>query len=298
MRKYFNAQILEAETKHAKQIEEIAQRIIREANAARIVLIGGPSSAGKTTFAKRLTYHLTNDGISPLVISTDDYFVGDEKNPRDENGNLDYEHIRAMDLEKLNEDLLNLLDGKTVTVPRFDFERHAPAEIGHQEHLDDGGVIIIEGLHSLNPELTPRIPMDSKFLILVDTISSPFNELEGAATGDGRLIRRIIRDSKYRGRRPTDTIRLWESVRAGEIRWIQPFEKNAEYVFDTTLPYEPGVLKFYAAPLLRAIASDDPSYAKAQQLLSLLDEFTEAPEDGIPRFSILREYIGGSCIEY
>ena len=151
MRKYFNAQILEAETKHAKQIEEIAQRIIREANAARIVLIGGPSSAGKTTFAKRLTYHLTNDGISPLVISTDDYFVGDEKNPRDENGNLDYEHIRAMDLEKLNEDLLNLLDGKTVTVPRFDFERHAPAEIGHQEHLDDGGVIIIEGLHSLNP---------------------------------------------------------------------------------------------------------------------------------------------------
>lgn len=298
MRKYFNAQILEAETKHAKEIEEIAQRVIREADAAKIVLIGGPSSAGKTTFAKRLTFHLKNDGIAPLVISTDDYFVGDARNPRDENGKLDYEHIRAMDLEKLNEDLLNLMAGKTVTIPRFDFEKHAPAEVGHDEHLEAGGVIIIEGLHSLNPELTPRISDSSKFLILVDTVSSPFNDLEGAKPGDGRLIRRIIRDSKYRGRKPTDTIRLWDSVRAGEIRWIQPFERNAEYIFDTTLPYEPGVLKYYASPLLESIPNDDPSYAKAQQLLELMEEFKEAPEHGIPGFSILREYIGGSCIEY
>ncbi len=286
------------ELRHDEEIEIIAERIIKEADEARVVLIGGPSSSGKTTFAKRLTYHLNENNVKPLTVSTDDYFVGDARNPRDENGKLDYEHIQAVDLEKLNRDLVDLIAGKEVMMSRFDFERHAPAEVGHLERLSERGVVIIEGLHSLNPELTPSVPMNNKFLILAKTFTSPFRHVSNYKNGDGRLIRRMIRDSKYRGRSAENTIMLWDSVRAGERRWIDPFEHNAEYNFDTSLAYEPLVLKRYAKPLLEHISEDSPAFSKAKQLLMLLEKFPECGEGGVPGYSILREYIGGSSIEY
>ncbi len=290
--------ILEEEARHDEEIELIARNIIDEAEAGRIVLIGGPSSSGKTTFSKRLTYHLNNQKINTLTISTDDYFVGDEKNPRDENGQPDYEHIEAVNLKQLNNDLLELLAGKEVRMPRFDFLKHAPSNEYHTEQIDSNGVIIIEGLHSLNPALTPEIPDTSKFLILAKTISSPFRNVCRYREGDGRLIRRIIRDSKYRNRQAAETIALWESVRIGESRWIKPFEINAEYNFDTSLAYEPVILTKFARPLLRNIPKSSPSYAKARQLLQLLEPYPEHSDDKIPGYSILREYIGGSSLEY
>ena len=293
-----DAAVRKAERRHDDEIESIARRIEAAADAARVVLIGGPSSAGKTTFAKRLTFHLNQNGIGTLVVSTDDYFVGDERNPRDADGNLDYEHLHAMDIEKLNADLVDLVAGRPAMMPRFDFTRHAPAAEGHEERLPDGAVIVIEGLHSLNPELTPNIPLDEKFLVLADTISSPFNDMDGAEPGDGRLIRRIIRDGKYRNRSAADTITLWPSVCAGERRWIRPFEGNAEFVFDTTLPYEPAVLRRYATPLLEAIGEDSPAFPAARRLLGLLSSFEARGDEGIPGYSILREYIGGSIIQY
>ena len=293
-----DSDIAQAERRHDDEIESIARHIQAEADSARVVLIGGPSSAGKTTFAKRLTFHLEQNGVGTLVVSTDDYFVGDERNPRDEDGNLDYEHIRAMDLDRLNENLADLAAGREAVLPRFDFTRHAPMAEGHAERLKPGEVVVIEGLHSLNPELSPAIPDDNKFLLLADTVSSPFNEVEGAEPGDGRLIRRIIRDGKYRGRTAEATIALWPSVCAGEERWITPFRGNADFVFDTTLPYEPAVLKKFAVPLLDAIGPDSPSRATADRLLADLSRFEARGDAGIPGFSILREYIGGSIIQY
>ncbi len=293
-----DADVACAEKRHEDELASIARHIRDEADSARVVLIGGPSSAGKTTFAKRLTYHLGKLGVGTLVVSTDDYFVGDERNPRDENGNLDYEHIRAMDLDRLNANLADLVAGREALLPRFDFTRHAPAAEGHVERLKPGEVVVIEGLHSLNPELSPAIPDDDKFLLLADTITSPFNEVEGAEPGDGRLIRRIIRDGQFRGRPADSTIRLWPSVCAGESRWITPFRGNADFVFDTTLAYEPAVLKKFAVPLLEAIDAGSPSRPTADRLLDDLACFDERDDTGIPGFSILREYIGGSIIQY
>lgn len=286
------------EKRHADAIEQIAKRIQEEAEEARVILIGGPSSAGKTTFSKRLTFHLNRKGVSTLILSTDDYFVGDAKNPRDEDGNLDYEHILAIDLELLNQDLLDLMAGRVVMMPKFDFTSHERSQERMRGQLAKGGVIIIEGLHSLNPELTPQIPMNEKLLILADTISSPFDRMLEAENGDGRLIRRMIRDSKYRGRTPEKTIELWPSICTGERRWIRPYVENAEVIFDTTLAYEPMVLKGYAQPLLNAIDSTSPIYPIAKRLQALLEKVPFCEEGAIPGYSILREYIGGSILHY
>ena len=238
------ASIITAEDAHEQGIEKIAQFLISRRGEIRLVLVGGPSSAGKTTFAKRLQFHLESNGATTLAISTDDYFVGDSRNPRDAYGNLDYEHIRAMDLDMLNANLVDLLAGRKTLLPRFDFLRHEPSAEKREAQLPEGAFAIIEGLHSLNPELTPLVPKEAKHLILADTLTDPFEVCPGAEAGDQRLIRRIIRDSKYRGRGAADTIRLWASVRAGEERWIQPFTGNAETTFDTTdlYRYEDGAV--------------------------------------------------------
>lgn len=287
-----------AERLQGREIDAMARNIAENSFATPLILIGGPSSAGKTTFAKRLTYHLEDCGICTLVISTDDYFVGDEKNPRDENGKLDYEHIEAMDLGQLNEDLSNLIAGRPVDLPRFDFHTHAPSLDRRKAKLAPGSVIVIEGLHCLNPRLTASIPKDRKHLIFADTVTDIFESVPGAKNSDGRLARRIIRDSKYRSRNAEETIRLWPTVCAGEEKWIRPFVGNADEVFDTTLVYEPGVLRGYAEPLLKQIGADSPAYSEARRLLAQLDDFPVVDEEGIPGFSILREYIGGSLIEY
>ncbi len=287
-----------AERFHGEEIEAMARGIGENAATARLVLIGGPSSAGKTTFAKRLTHHLNNNGIGTLVISTDDYFVGDALNPRDKNGNLDYEHIKAIDLDQLGANLRDLIAGRPAVLPRFDFHTHAPAKEGHEERLPDGSVIVIEGLHSLNPELTPSIPAAQKHLIFADTATNLYDEIPLSKPADGRLIRRIIRDSKYRSRGAEETIGLWQSVCDGEEKWIRPFTGNAAETFDTTLAYEPGVLRHYAEPLLSAISPASPAYIEARRLLGSLTHFKVGDEEGIPGYSILREYIGGSIIQY
>lgn len=286
------------ESRHDYELEYIAKRIQAEADSAKVVLIGGASSAGKTTFAKRTTFHLNRNGIGTLVISTDDYFVGDKKNPIGDDGKPDYEHIRAIDLERLNSDLSDLIAGKKVFLPHFDFASHEPSEEVTEAKLGSDSVIIIEGLHSLNEELTPAIPDNQKFLILADTISSPFSMLQDAMASDGRLIRRIIRDSKYRGRTPENTILLWDSVCEGEEKWIRPFVGNAEFVFDTTLSYEPMVLKRLAIPLLAQIPSSSGASKTARRLEKLLSIFRECGDEDIPGYSILREYIGGSVLKY
>lgn len=291
--------IAAAEERHEQGIEDIAQTLLARRGKIRLVLIGGPSSAGKTTFAKRLLFHMERAGGSTLTISTDDYFVGDTRNPRDADGNLDYEHIRAMDLDLLNANLVDLIAGRTAMLPRFDFLRHEPMPERHGARLQgDDSFVIIEGLHSLNPELTPLIAPAAKFLILADTVTTPFPPDSAAEPGDQRLIRRIIRDASYRGRSAEDTIKLWDSVRAGEDRWIRPFKGNAQTVFDTTLDYEPGVLKGYASPALAAIAADSPAADTARRLAALLDDAAPLDDTPVPPYSILREYIGGSIIEY
>lgn len=299
---YWNGVIEKSEKSQADRIDAIAEHLLKNKGTIRLVLIGGPSSAGKTTFAKRLARHLEWIGAETLAISTDDYFVGDAKNPRDADGNLDYEHLNAIDLEQLNDNLSGLLAGRTVSMPRFDFTKHAPAAERHEEKLGHDAFAIIEGLHSLNPELTPAIPADAKYVILADTATDPYaiaaNGAQDAIPGGRRLVRRIIRDAQYRGRNAEDTILRWKSVLAGEERWIRPFTCNAAEIFDSSLPYEPAVLRQFAAPALSAIKSDSPSHSVASSLLELLSAFEPLDSASIPPYSILREYIGGSCIHY
>lgn len=286
------------ELRHRNEIGAIASIVSKRAKDVRLVLIGGPSSAGKTTFAKRLTASLSGNGTGALAISTDDYFVGDAKNPRDENGKLDYEHIKAIDLDALNRDLASLIKGDEVLLPVFDFAARAPSKLKRKASLPGNSVLVIEGLHSLNPELTGAVPQSKKVMIMADTFASAFTILDGAEPGDGRLVRRIIRDSSYRGRRPDETLSVWPSVLEGEYRWIRPFERNAEFFFNTYLAFEPCVLKHYAARLLSSVPSSCGAFGKAQSLLSMISSFSDAGDEGIPGYSILREYIGGSSIEY
>ena len=307
-----------SEAAHDARIESIARGLIANRDAVRLVLIGGPSSAGKTTFAKRLCWHLEQAGASTLAVSTDDFFVGDALNPRDEKGNLDYEHIKAINLDLLNSNLADLLAGRVALMPKFDFHVHAPMPERHEARLPDGAFIIIEGLHSLNPALTPAIPDGAKHLILADTITNPYTPAgsvrpqlhskpapsNGAArppavpSGAQRLIRRIIRDAQYRGRGAAETIMLWTSVVAGEERWIRPFVGNADETFDTSIPDEPGILRPFAEPALAAIGGSSPAYATAQGLLDLMAPFAPKDATDVPSYSILREYIGGSSIQY
>ena len=333
------------EAAHDARIESIARGLIANRDAVRLVLIGGPSSAGKTTFAKRLCWHLEQAGASTLAVSTDDFFVGDALNPRDEKGNLDYEHIKAINLDLLNSNLADLLAGRVALMPKFDFHVHAPMPERHEARLPDGAFIIIEGLHSLNPALTPAIPDGAKHLILADTITNPYTPAgsvrpqlhskpapssgassaaspyapagsvcpqlhskhapsNGAArppavpSGAQRLIRRIIRDAQYRGRGAAETILLWPSVVAGEERWIRPFVGNADETLDTSIPDEPGILRPFAEPALAAIGESSPAYATAQGLLHLMAPFAPKDATDVPSYSILREYIGGSSIQY
>lgn len=292
-----------SEAAHDALIEAIAHELLAHRDASRLVLIGGPSSAGKTTFAKRLAWHLQQLGAETLAISTDDYFVGDALNPRDGNGNLDYEHIGAINLELLNDNLADLLAGRAALMPRFDFHVHAPAPERHEARLPDGAFAIIEGLHSLNPDLTPAIPASAKHLILADTVTDPYATGGGArrdavCAGAQRLIRRIIRDAQHRGRSAADTILIWPSVRAGEERWIRPFVQRAAEIFDTSLPGEPNILRPFAEPALKAIAPSSPAFETARGLLELLAAFPPVGDDDVPPYSILREYIGGSSIQY
>ncbi len=288
------------EALHEKRLGSFADRIAARVPRPHVVLVAGPSSAGKTTFAMRLCTHLRVIGLRPTLLSTDNYFVGDARNPRDAEGNLDYEHLDAVDRPRLNADLLRLLRGETIPLRKFDFRRHEGYDAAETLSLDPRlGVLVIEGIHALNPELTPDIPREEKFLIYVNALTQlAIDSHNRISTIDNRLLRRMVRDGQFRGRSPLETLRLWPSVRAGEERWVFPFQHHADAVFNTSLDYEIPVLKTLATPLLNQVKPAHPEYVHARRLSCFLQNFAAMPMADVPTNSILREYLGASRLRY
>lgn len=233
------------------------------------------------------------------MISTDNYFVGDELNPRDEDGNLDYEHLHSLDLKRLNEDLTNLLHGEDVHLPIFNFKTKMREESPTPVRLQPHEVIIIEGIHALNPELTEQVPRDEKFLIYISALTQLAIDYNSRiSTTDNRLLRRMVRDNQFRKHSPLETLRRWPSVRRGEERWIFPFQHLADAVFNSALDYELAIIKPFAASLLNQIKPSHQEYAEARRLSGILHSFVSLAPEHVPGDSILREYIGGSNLEY
>ncbi len=288
-----------AEALHEKKLAAIATAIADRKPTVRLVLVAGPSSSGKTTFAKRLMSHLRVNGLRPVVVSTDDYFVGDEHNPRDEQGYLDYEHIESMDLPRLNRDLLDLLEGREVHLRNFDFPTKTGRDRAETSRLGPQDVIIMEGNHCLNPQLTSQVPRAVKFLIYVSALTQlSVDHYNRISTTDNRLIRRLVRDDQFRGHSALRTLERWPSVRRGEKRWIFPYQHLADAIFNSALDYELAVLKPFAVTLLNQVKPDHLEYAEARRLTGFLHNFLSLPSITVPGDSILREYIGGSLLKY
>ncbi len=287
-------QILINEALHAKKIAEIADRITREKR--RIILIAGPSSSGKTTFANRLKVQLRVNGLRPITMGTDDYFVERAKTPKDQFGNYDFESIEAVDLKQFNADLLGLLAGKEVELPTFNFQKGAREYHGEKLKIADDQLIIIEGIHGLNPRLTEAIDDATKFKIYISCLTQlNIDNHNRIPTTDSRLIRRIVRDNKYRGHSAEKTIGMWASVRRGEERNIFPYQESADVMFNSALVYELPVLKKHIEPLLMNITSDAPEYPEVKRILKFLSYVLSVPSDQvIPNTSIIKEFIGGS----
>ncbi|MCI9365208.1 MAG: nucleoside kinase, partial [Clostridia bacterium] len=290
--------ILLSEALHEKKISDIADAIAKN-KKVKMILIAGPSSSGKTTFAKRLGIQLKLNGIEPKTLSVDNYFVEREQNPVDENGELDFECIEAVDLRLFNEHILRLLAGEEVELPTFDFSTGHKKYLGNKMKLKENEILVIEGIHCLNDKLTESISRDQKFKIYISALTvlniDYYNRI---STTDTRLIRRIVRDYKYRTYSARDTIQRWHSVNRGEKKYIYPFQEEANAMFNTSIVYELGVLKDYALPLLKEITNEAPEYAEAKRLITLLNYFKSIPTDYIPESSILREFIGGSVFDY
>lgn len=290
-----------AESLHEKSIGYIADRIAErhKQGKAKIVLISGPSSSGKTTFAKRLGIQLSIWGLDPVLISLDDYFIDREKTPRDENGEYDFEALEAIDVPMFNDHLNRLLQGEEVDMPRYNFISGKREFPGKKLKMKNNSVLVIEGIHGLNPKLTPHIDADMKFKVYVSALTSiSIDNLNRVATTDNRLIRRIVRDYRTRGNNATDTLRRWESVRRGEDKHIFPNQEQADMIFNSSLFYELAVLKDYVRPLLREVPDTTHEFGEARRLLKFLDLFTAMDGTEIPPTSILREFIGGSAFEY
>mgnify|MGYP005771285019 FL=1 len=290
-----------AEAFHEKQLGQIADTIA-EANSSRgvrMVLISGPSSSGKTTFAKRLGVQLRVLGLNPVLISLDDYFVEREKTPRDEKGDYDYEALEAIDLAQLNEHLKRLAAGESVAIPRYDFITGKRQWHENPLQLDERSILIMEGIHGLNPRLTPSIPDKLKFKIYISCFTSvAMDNLSRIPTTDNRLLRRITRDYATRGSNAYATIARWGSVRRGEEKHIFPYQENADVMFNSSLFYEISVLRPFVEPILREVPDTVPEYGEASRLLKFLDNFTPVKPDEIPPTSLLREFIGGSSFKY
>ncbi len=290
-----------AEAMHEKYLGRIATEIAdrNRHGGARVVLLAGPSSSGKTTSTKRLAIQLMTNLKTPKMISLDDYFVDREHNPRDENGDYDYESLYALDLDRLNSDLRDLIDGRRINLPTYSFELGRRIERERPLELDPDDVLLIEGIHGLNPELTRALPSDDVFKVYVSALTSlNIDDHNWISTTDNRLLRRIVRDHKYRHTSALETIRRWPSVRRGEEKWIFPFQENADATFNSSLIFEIGVMKAYAEPLLRQVPHNNPLYAEAYRLLRLLSYFEQIPADQVPSTSLLREFLGGSSFHY
>lgn len=285
------------ESRHVATIVRIAERISAQMPVVRLVLVAGPSSAGKTTTAIRLCTRLQENGLSALRLSTDDYFVGDARNPRDANGNLDYETVEAVDRVRLVDDLMRLFAGEAVHLRKFDFEKKDGYDAAQETTLPPRGIVVIEGIHALNPLLTAGIPDELKFRVYLNVFTFPTVEGDWAFFADDiRLIRRIVRDANYRNESAAMTLARWPSVADGEQKWINPYRGLADAVFNSGLDYELAVLKPFATDLLCGV--DGPCAAEAERLQHALATVKEAPNEGIPGNSILRETIGGSHLDY
>lgn len=290
-----------AEALHVKSFERIASRIAEQFSqgGARVVLIAGPSSSGKTTSAKRLAIQLMTHLIRPHLISLDDYFVNRVDNPRDETGDYDYESLYALDLKQFNKDLNALIAGEEVNMPSYDFEQGIRVYKGKKIKLSPNDILLIEGIHGLNPELTSQIPDKQKFKVYVSALTTlSIDDHNWVPTSDNRLLRRIIRDHKYRGVTAQETIARWQSVRRGEQKWIIPFQENADAMFNSSLLFELGVMRDYAEPLLKKVPRDAPEFAEASRLLRFISYFEPISERQIPPTSLLREFLGGSSFKY
>lgn len=289
-----------SEALHEKKVAQIADQIAhREGGIPKFVLISGPSSSGKTTFSKRLTIQLMVNGIRPVVISMDNYFVNREDTPRDENGEWDFENLHTLDLSLFRQQVADLLDGKTVSLPFYNFETGMREYRGDTLRLEKDTVVILEGLHALNPELMPNIPREATFKIYVSSLTTVnLDNHNWIPTSDVRLIRRIVRDYRYRGYSARETIARLDSVQRGEDRWIAPFQEEADVMFNSALLFELAVLKRHAEPILDEVPKYCDEYTTAHRLKKYLSYFESIPEREIPPTSFLREFVGGSSFHY
>ena len=292
-----------AEALQSQKIVHIADRIVarrNEGKGLKLVMVSGPSSSGKTTFSKRLMVQLMAHGLTPKVISLDDYFLDRDHTPLDENGEHDFESLYAIDLPYFNAQLKDLLAGKTIQPPTFNFKKGGVREFTDPKiTLGKNYILLIEGIHALNPDLMPDIPAERRFLIYVSALTSiRIDEHNYIPTTDNRLLRRITRDNKYRSYSAMDTIGRWPSVRAGEEKWIFPYQENADAMFNSAMMFEIAVIKDMVAPLLEEVPENSPEYTKAGQLKDFLKLFKTIPSQNLPPTSLVREFIGGSSFHY
>lgn len=292
-----NLSLLE-EALHEKKISKIADKVA-EKKHVKMVLIAGPSSSGKTTFAQRLGLQLKLNGLRPVTISVDNYFVEREKTPIDENGKYDFEAIEAVDIELLNNHIERLLNGEEVEMPSFNFETGHKQYNGNKVKLGKEDIIVMEGIHCLNDRLTSQIPRNKKFKVYISALTvlniDNFNRI---STTDSRLIRRIVRDAKFRSYSAIHTLKMWNSVNNGEVKNIFPYQEEADAMFNTSLIYEISVLKKYALPQLEAIDNRSIEFAEAKRIREFLKYFEDIPDEVVPKNSLLREFIGGGDFEY
>jgi len=288
-----------SEALHEKKVASIADMISQRADKVRFVLISGPSSSGKTTFSKRLSIQLMVSGLKPVTLSLDNYFVNREETPLDENGEWDFEHLHALDLELFNQNLKQLLNGEEIEIPFFNFEDGKRYFKGEKLKLDEDSILIMEGIHALNPELIPEIPQDITFKIYVSALTTiSIDNHNWIPTTDTRLLRRIIRDYRFRNYSARETIARWPSVRRGEEKWIFPYQENADVMFNSALLFELAVLKKHAEPILAEVPKFCDEYTETHRLIKFLNYFVSIPEREIPPTSLLREFVGGSSFRY
>jgi uridine kinase len=288
--------ILVAEALHEQRVARIAQEIASRQGECRLVLVAGPSCSGKTTFSKRLSIQLLANGLRPFALELDNYFVERQKTPRDENGHYDFESLDAVDVQLFNEHLLQLLDGTEVTLPRYNF-RTGLREVGQSVRLRPDHIVIVEGIHGMNPKLVPDIPPGVTFRVYTSALTQlNIDKHNRVPTTDTRLLRRIVRDAAYRGYTAQQTIDRWESVRRGEKRWIFPFQEHADVMFNSALVYELAVLKPLAKPLLLQVKPFTRTHVEAKRLMAFLEWFEPLAPTLVPDNSILREFVGGSIL--
>ena len=292
--------IMVSEAMQEKQVAKIAEEIAkRYEEGVRIVLISGPSSSGKTTFCKRLEVQLITNLIHPVSISLDDYFLNREDTPKDETGDYDFESLYALDLPYFNSELKDLLSGKEIDLPTFDFGTGKRIYKGKKLKMQKNSVLVIEGIHALNPELTAMIDDKYKYMVYVSVLTSiSLDNHNWIPTTDNRLLRRIIRDYRFRGYSAKDTIARWPSVRRGEDKWIFPYQENADAMFNSAMLYELAALRKFAEPILAEVRENDSENAEAYRLLRFLRYFNYIPDVGLPGTSLLREFLGGGSFRY